>query len=706
MFRKVSMRTRLLSAGILLTLVPLLAISLVVAVRGVKLEESTAQECAQLAFADLDHMADGIYTLCETQHQVLQQNVDAGLNLTRKVIDAMGTVGFESNQVSWNAVNQYTKTAREVKLPRMTVGDTWLGQNRSPGVTSPVVDEVARVIGGTTTIFQRMNDQGDMLRVCTNVMKTDGTRAVGTYIPAVNPDGKPNPVVQAVLQGQTFRGKAFVVDRWYLTAYEPIKDPRDGTVVGISYFGVPMESATALRQAIMNIKVGDSGYVYVLDSKGNYIISKDGKRDGENIMGAKDANGVAFIQEICRKATQLNPREVTEQYYPWKNKGDDQARMKVARIMYYEPWDWVIGVGSYLDEFQTAERTVAAAGQKNLWFLAVVGSLTMLLTVGSWYWISRYMSNRFIGVSETLQQSSEILTRAASEVADSGVGLANGANEQAASIEEISASLEQLSSMTSKNADNSLKSDKAAEAAYGATTSGVEAMGRMTNAIGLIKKSSDETARILKSIDEIAFQTNLLALNAAVEAARAGDAGKGFAVVAEEVRNLAQRSAESARNTAALIQESQANADLGVQSADEVGGFLAEIETQISTVKGLVSEVATASREQAQGIKEINKGVTNLESVTQSNAATAEESAAAGQSLNGQADSVRRIIVQLREIVYGDGSQGPLPAPSVPAPAPAPARASRPAPQKDDFFIDSRPVDEVLPLDDDELINL
>ncbi|PID80504.1 chemotaxis protein [bacterium DOLZORAL124_64_63] len=724
MFRSASLRARLLSAGIILTVSPLLVVAVVVSLRGLQLEKSTAQECSALAFADLTHIAEGVYTLCETQHQTLQQGLDVGLNITRDVMRNKGQVGLDAETVTWTAMNQYTHETSSIALPRMMVGETWLGQNKSVGISSPVVDKVGQLMGsGASTIFQRMNDQGDMLRVATNIMTKDGSRAVGTYIPAMNPDGRSNPVIESVLKGETFHGRAFVVDRWYLAAYEPIKDPQSNRVIGISFFGMPIESASVLREAVTDVKVGESGYVYVLDSKGNYVINGRSKRDERNVMNIKDANGVYFVQEMCEKAVTMKDREVAEQYYSWKNKGEDQERMKVARFMYYEPWDWVICVSSYLDEFQAAERKVAATSTRNLWFMGVISLLAIVLTAGVWYWIARSISGRFSGVSKNLQQASNVLTQAASEVADSGEGLANGANEQAASIEQISASLEELSAMTRQNSDNSVKSDKAVEAAYTATTRGVEAMQRMSGAIGLIKQSSDETARILKSIDEIAFQTNLLALNAAVEAARAGDAGKGFAVVAEEVRNLAQRSAESARNTAALIQESQSNADLGVQSAAEMGQFLEEIDEHITNVKGMVSEVAVASREQAQGIAEIGKGVTQLESVTQHNATTAEESAAAGQNLNSQARGVQQAIMDLGAIVHGGHSEtvstAPAssasdrfleskftPAPASTAPASTATASDWPVREQEQWAPREHVVDQVLELDDEELINL
>lgn len=320
-------------------------------------------EVEQLINADLDHITQGVYNLVQTENEAVQQQINYNLNVAKHILASAGGVSLSKETITWIATNQYNGEKRQVELPKLLVGDQWLGQNNDPAVETAIVDEVEKLIGDTATIFQRIDEDGSMLRVATTVKNDEGNRAIGTYIPAINPDGAHNPVISAVVKnGEVYRGRAFVVDAWYLTAYQPLYDNK-GNLVGMLYVGVKQKNIEArVRQAILQTKVGKTGYVYVLygkgEERGHYIISKDGARDGEDIWESKDADGRYFIQAIIEKAITLKPGDLATERYPWQNIGEPAPRWKIVRLAYYEPWDWVIGTSVYEDELQTYQAVL------------------------------------------------------------------------------------------------------------------------------------------------------------------------------------------------------------------------------------------------------------------------------------------------------------------------------------------------------------
>ena len=336
----------------------------------------------------------------------------------------------------------------------------------------------------------------------------------------------------------------------------------------------------------------------------------------------------------------------------------------------------------------------------------MIGLAALAFAVGGalGFQVSHRISGVITEIAQTLALGSAQTVAAAGQVSSASQALAEGASEQAASLEETSSSLEEMSSMTRRNADNADKANQLARQARTAADTGAADMQVMIGAMGAIKTSSDDIAKIIKTIDEIAFQTNILALNAAVEAARAGEAGMGFAVVADEVRNLAQRSAQAAKETASKIEGAITNTAQGVQISAKVAAGLQEIVAKIRQVDELAAEVATASKEQSQGIQQVNTAVTQMDKVTQSNAANAEESASAAEELNAQAITLKEAADRL--LVLSGGAAGGIsgalhraeeaPAPAawsagpgvrhIPSPkaSPAQSHASRPEPKPQD----------------------
>ena len=381
-------------------------------------------------------------------------------------------------------------------------------------------------------------------------------------------------------------------------------------------------------QFIDHIKVRERGYVFLYDKRGFPLAHPDKK----SILVRSLAQSEWGRDLVAKSDGQV--QSVID--------GED----KIVTFKMSQNLGWGVGVTLPTEE-------ILSPIHRSGWITLSIGFVTLLAITGIILLVVRSVSNPLYQGIAVLAESSEQVANASVQITSSSQSLAEGASEQAASLQETGSSLEQISSMAKLQAEGAQAAGELLNAARSAGDSGARDMQEMSNAMQDIKSSSADIAKIIKTIDEIAFQTNILALNAAVEAARAGEAGMGFAVVAEEVRNLAQRSAQAARDTAAKIEDSIAKSQRGVQLNEKIEKGMAEIVTKVRQAAEISTQAVNGSREQRQGIEQVNVAVAQIGQITQANAATAEESASAAAELQQQADSLKLAVGGIMALVNG-----------------------------------------------------
>lgn len=438
-----------------------------------------------------------------------------------------------------------------------------------------------------------------------------------------------------------------------------------------------------------------SSELTVLDHRGTVIVDYDAlSRGSEAIIRDTNVLGKLNLAEKGVTAAQ----EAISGKRGWTK--SVHARKHIMQVGGYAPLKQLkefAGPGWAVLVRTAADEALAVVANARRLVFGVIGASLVVILIGCVLFVRRLIKQIMPVITE-INLSANSVRDASRQVAASGQSLAQGATEQASSLEETAAAVEEISSMSSRNTETSDHAKSLAEQVRRSSEHGAMLVENMTSAVNEISKATETTSSILKSIEEIAFQTNLLALNAAVEAARAGDAGKGFAVVAEEVRTLAQRSSNAARETATKIAQTVGVTERGVIVCGDVTKALQEINTSANHAAQLIQEIAAASKEQSLGITQINKALRELDQVTQSNAAAAEESAAASEELVAQSHSMNLIVGRLTSVFYG-GADAHIKS------TPATSKKQQPIQTRLSLHEDNNsrsPTANVIPLDDQD----
>jgi methyl-accepting chemotaxis protein len=412
------------------------------------------------------------------------------------------------------------------------------------------------------------------------------------------------------------------------------KGDSKGVDAAIANAGTTMADLTAASQALKQSAADDK--------------TREGCGRLETTVGEWKTS-IQRVESFARAGQALEAAEAADQV----SKAADQTGQIAAEIDRAQ------------QESLESARASAAGSYRWSWWLMILVMLVAVAVSGAGGWTVRDIRTTLGDVAARLKDSSAHVMSASAQVASSSQSLSKGSSEQAASLEETSASMEEMASMTRRNAENSAQAAASMTDAERLVRDANGNLEELVRAMSGIQDSSAKIAKIIKTIDEIAFQTNILALNAAVEAARAGEAGMGFAVVAGEVRNLAHRSAQAAKDTAALIEDSSVRARDGGTKVGRVEQSIAAITESVLKVKALVDEISVASRQQAQGIDQVTQAISQMERVTQTTAATAEETAATSEELNAQVAQSVDVASRLERLV---GNAAPSEAPPAAGP--------------------------------------
>ena len=640
----------------------------------------------QMAENDLAHITDNLVSLCDTQYDINQNIVASNLNVADFFVKGRTSLKPDT-PVRFTVENQMTKESQQTALPLMTVDNAGVSNDFR------LVDRITGMIGGTVTIFQVMKNPDGLLRVSTSVKRADGTRAAGTYIPPSS------PVYKAVMSGETYKGSAFVVNDWYITAYKPIYD--GNAIIGAIYVGVRQSELEILRKSVLALKIGKRGYAYILDnhdgSRGNVIIHPT--REGKNLLDAKDIAGNLYVKEMLEEKS-------GSKVYTLAEPGGGPASKRLVNFRSIDRLGWVAVAEADYDEVFAplsmlrgtnilisilvlviiVTASVAFSGSINRVMNSIKGLLTSLSSgdysgnipqrdiertdeFGDMATLFNVLVRNTRDLLEKIMRTTSVLTASINDLTVSSREVSTTSNQQAAAVKEIVSTMEDSDALSRTVAS---RIDEVARIA-GQTRTLVEkgfaliqdSLGKMeeirhtnTETISGVKDLGAQIEgiwEVVNIINGIADQTKIIAFNAELEAASAGESGKNFRIVAAEVRRLADSTVSSTAQIKGRINEIQRASDSLILASEKGTERIqegADLSSKLKDVFGdILSSAEISAGSSQQIVSSVNQQVSAFEQILitlKQISSGIDEFVATTRSTSGAAESLKDMGEELK----------------------------------------------------------